>query len=82
MLNGLERDGWVKRQPHEKDRRRLMIQLTEEGRIKLDKMLPDHFCRTGKLMAHFTDSEKETHQIALPQLLAKLRAGRSAMKEA
>jgi DNA-binding MarR family transcriptional regulator len=78
LLDGLERDGWVKRQPHESDRRRLMIQLTEEGRMKLDEMLPDHFCRTGKLMAHFTDPEKK----ALIKLLAKLRAGASAMKEA
>ncbi len=78
LLDGLERDGWVKRQPHEKDRRRLMIQLTPEGRTKLSEMLPDHFCRTGKLMAHLSDSEKE----AFIKLLAKLRAGRSAMKDA
>ena len=77
LLDGLERDGWVRRQTHKSDRRGLMIQLTPSGQQHLNEMLPDHFCRTSGLMAQLTDSEKK----ALTQLLAKLRAGASAMKE-
>lgn len=75
LLDGLERDGWIKRHPHPSDRRRLVLQLTESGRQRLDEMLPDHFCRTSGLMAEFTSSEKKT----LIKLLAKLRSGTSAM---
>jgi len=76
LLDGLERDGWVIRQPHKRDRRRLTIQLTQLGQQRLEEMLPDHFCRTSGLMAQFTNSEKKT----LIELLAKLRSGASAMK--
>ena len=77
LLDGLERDGWVRRQPHKRDRRRLTIQLTQSGRQRLDEMLPDHFCRTSGLMAQFTNPEKKM----LTKLLAKLRTGASAMKQ-
>ena len=76
LLDGLERDGWVIRQPYKRDRRRLMIELTQSGRQRLEEMLPDHFCRTSRLMTQFTNSEKK----ALMELLAKLRAGASALK--
>lgn len=78
LLDGLERDGWVKRQPHQADRRMLSVQLTPKGQQLLDLMLPDHFCRTTGLMANLTADEKKT----LIDLLAKLRAGTAAMREA
>lgn len=75
LLDGLERDGLVKRFPDSEDRRMLRLQLTEQGRDLLSRMLPDHFCRTTNLMANLTDSEKKT----LIKLLNKVRAGTSAM---
>ncbi len=77
LLDGLERDRWIRRQPHPSDRRRLTAQLTEEGQQLLNRMLPDHFCRTTGLMANLTDAEKQT----LMTLLAKLRSGTLAMRE-
>lgn len=77
LLDGLERNGWVKRQPHPVDRRMLTVQLTPKGQQLLDEMLPDHFCRTTSLMANLTADEKKT----LIDLLAKLRAGTPAMRE-
>lgn len=77
LLDGLERDGLVKRRPHPADRRMLSVQLTEKGQQLLDKMLPDHFCRTTGLMANLTDAEKKT----LIELLAKLGSGTPAMRE-
>jgi DNA-binding MarR family transcriptional regulator len=77
LLDGLERDGLVKRQPYPDDRRMLSVQLTQKGRELLSQMLPDHFCRTTGLMAHLTDGEKKT----LMELLAKVRSGTPAMLE-
>jgi DNA-binding MarR family transcriptional regulator len=75
LLDGLERDGLVRRFPDSQDRRMLRLQLTDQGRDLLSQMLPDHFCRTTGLMANLTDSEKKT----LIKLLNKVRAGTSAM---
>lgn len=77
LLDGLERDGLVRRLPYPDDRRMLSVQLTEKGRQLLSKMLPDHFCRTTGLMANLTDAEKKT----LIELLAKVQAGTPAMLE-
>jgi DNA-binding MarR family transcriptional regulator len=77
LLDGLERDGWVKRQPHPEDRRRLVVQMTEQGQQNLIKMLPDHFCRTTGLIAHLSLTEQKT----LIQLLSKLQAGVPAMRD-
>jgi DNA-binding MarR family transcriptional regulator len=77
LLDGLERDGWVRRQPYPTDRRMLSVQLTEKGQKLLSTMLPDHFCRTTGLMSHLTEAEKKT----LIELLGKVRAGTSAMLE-
>ena len=76
LLDGLERDGLVKRQPHPIDRRMLNVRITPKGQELLCKMLPDHFCRTTGLMANLTDAEKET----LIGLLAKLQAGTPALR--
>lgn len=77
LLDGLEREELVKRQPYPADRRMLRVQLTDKGRKLLSEMLPDHFCRTTGLMAHLTTTEKKT----LIKLLQKLQSGTPAMLE-
>jgi DNA-binding MarR family transcriptional regulator len=77
LLDGLEKDGLVKRQPHPEDRRRLVVQLTPQGQQKLTQMLPEHFCRTTGMMAYLTGDEKKM----LIQLLSKLQAGIPAMQD-
>ena len=76
LLDGLERQGFVKRQAHPVDRRMLKIYLTQQGQQLLWKMLPDHFCRTTGLVANLTDAEKKT----LIELLTKLQVGTPAMR--
>ncbi|BAY48306.1 transcriptional regulatory protein MarR family [Scytonema sp. HK-05] len=78
LLDGLERDGLVRRFPDSQDRRMLRLQLTDKGQDLLSQMLPDHFCRTTGLMANLTDSEKKT----LIKLLNKVCAGTPAMLDA
>ncbi|NJR64263.1 MAG: MarR family transcriptional regulator [Leptolyngbyaceae cyanobacterium CRU_2_3] len=77
LLDGLERDGWVKRKPIPGDRRMLRVELTKVGRERLVEMLPDHFCRTKKLTSYLTDAEKQT----LIELLRKFQKGKSALLE-
>ncbi|MEM7726575.1 MAG: MarR family transcriptional regulator [Cyanobacteria bacterium P01_A01_bin.45] len=77
LLDGLEKEELVKRQPYPEDRRRLTIVLTQKGRKLISEMLPDHFCRTTSMMSHLTDDEKKM----FINLLTKLRTGTSAMRE-
>lgn len=75
LLDGLERDALVMRQPNSSDRRRLGICLTKKGQQVMQQMLPDHFCRTTDLMVNLSINEKKT----FIKLLKKLQAGTSAM---
>lgn len=75
LLDGLERDDYIRRQPSSTDRRMLTIHLTEKGHQLLLNMLPDHFCRTTKLMANLSYAEK----LMLIELLGKVSAGTPAM---
>lgn len=77
LLDGLEREDLVKRQPYPEDRRKLTIVLTDKGRKLITEMLPDHFCRTTNMMSNLTATEKKT----FIKLLAKLSAGTSAMHD-
>ncbi len=77
LLDGLEREGLVERRPCPDDRRMLRVHLTNVGRNLLDRMLPDHFCRTTGLMANLSSNEKTT----LIKLLKKLQAGTPAMMQ-
>jgi DNA-binding MarR family transcriptional regulator len=77
LLDGLEREGLVQRQPHPADRRMLTIYLTDKGRELVSNLLPEHFCRTTSMMAQLTATEKKT----FIELLGKLRSGTAAMRE-
>ncbi|GAP99997.1 MarR family winged helix-turn-helix transcriptional regulator [Leptolyngbya sp. NIES-2104] len=77
LLDGLEREGLVKRKPHPNDRRMLTVHLTQKGRNLIQRMLPDHFCRTKKLMSNLSETEKKT----FVKLLKKLCDGTSAFSE-
>jgi DNA-binding MarR family transcriptional regulator len=74
LLDRLERAGLVERQNHPSDRRMLTVNLTSQGKTLIESVLPEHFCRTKKLMASLTSREKQT----FVKLLEKLRSGASA----
>ncbi len=71
LLDGLERQGWIERQPHPGDRRRSIIVLTSNGSDRLEAMLPRHFRLITAMMTQLTTDERET----LTTLLQKLRSG-------
>ncbi len=68
LVDTLERDGLVKREPDQNDRRMLSVTLTPKGHALLDKIMPEHFRRMAKLMEPLSEAERQT----LLQLLAKI----------
>ncbi len=71
LLDGLERDQLITRQPHPVDRRMLSVQMTAQGRELMDKILPQHFTWIKAWMGNLSHREQQT----LIKLLAKLRSG-------
>ncbi len=77
LVDGLERDGYVKRENSGDDRRVTLIALTEAGRLHIEKIVPNHLRRVAGLMGGLSLSE---HKL-LVSLLGKVQAGLSALKE-
>ena len=75
LLDGLEREGLVRRVNYPDDRRRITITLTANGRRLLDKMLPDHMERIAGVMANLSGEDRDN----LLELLDKVRSGLPAL---
>ncbi|SFK68623.1 MarR family winged helix-turn-helix transcriptional regulator [Methylophaga sulfidovorans] len=69
LLDGLAREGLIKRIVDEKDKRQTQIKLTKQGQQKLDDVMPDYYQRLGQLMSAIDKEEGE----ALMNVLAKLK---------
>ncbi|MBP7143255.1 MAG: MarR family transcriptional regulator [Opitutaceae bacterium] len=75
LIDTLERDGFVKREPDPNDRRMMLVNLTPIGEAFLARFLPEHFRRTAALMTKLTEAERKT----LVQLLGKVLQGTLAV---
>jgi len=69
LIDTLERDGLVKREPDPNDRRMMSVVLTTKGEKFLLKFLPGHFKLISSLMARLSEAERK----ALVGLLAKVQ---------
>jgi DNA-binding MarR family transcriptional regulator len=71
MLDTLEKRGLVRRMPHPTDRRKLLVDITDEGNAILEELLPSlHHRERVVMQAALTARE----QRALLDLLAKIQA--------
>ena len=61
LLEGLERDGLIKRVPDPEDGRRSGAKLTHKGVTKLDAVMPSYYKAVADLFAGF--SKREQHQL-------------------
>ena len=68
LIDTLERDGLVKREPDPEDRRRMSVHLTDKGLSTLQAVLPGHFQWMAALMAPLDETERKQ----LVRLLSKL----------
>jgi len=69
LIDTLERDGFVRREPDPKDRRMMSIRVTPKGENFLRTFLPGHFRLISSLMSPLTEPERKT----LVGLLAKVQ---------
>jgi DNA-binding MarR family transcriptional regulator len=75
LIDTLERDGFVKREPDPDDRRMMSVRLTPAGEKFLIKFLPGHFKAIAALMSPLSESERKT----LVGLLGKIQQQAAAM---
>ena len=58
LIDGLERKKLLRRDGEQKDRRTVLVRLTEKARELLDGMLHDYYRRIALLMGALNDSDK------------------------
>lgn len=75
LIDTLERDGFVKREPDPVDRRMMSVRLTAKAEEFLRNFLPDHFRLTARLMSVLSESERTT----LVRLLIKISSQAGTM---
>lgn len=68
LIDTLEKDGMVRREPDVTDRRMMRVAITEAGRNSVQNLLPDHFKRTTEIMSGLSEEECRT----LVSLLGKV----------
>ncbi|MBD8019335.1 MarR family winged helix-turn-helix transcriptional regulator [Brevibacterium gallinarum] len=70
-IDRLVKVGWVSRRPDPKDRRSILVTLTEVGKQKVDNALSDLLVHEADLLAELTDAQKRK----LTELLRTLSTG-------
>jgi len=70
LLDTLERRGLVERQPDPTDRRRLLIEITQDGKALVDQFLPEVVALQTAAMASLPEAQRRQ----LVELLATLGA--------
>jgi len=71
IVDTLERDGLVIREPDPSDRRTLRVRLTEAGQAFVEKMIPGWFQQVAAMIHPLSEEERKT----LVGLLQKIQAG-------
>ena len=78
LIDTLERDGLVKREPDPDDRRMMSVLLTPKGEKFLNDFLPGHFKLIAELMAPLSEAERKT----LVRLLVKIQGHATSLRDA
>lgn len=68
LLDSLERDGYVLRQPDPSDRRQMSVRLTPAGEHFMHGILPDHFRIISSLMSPLSENERKTLVLLLNKI--------------
>jgi DNA-binding MarR family transcriptional regulator len=72
LLDGLERQQLLQREPEPSDRRTLRVRLTPAGIERLDGMTHDYYRRVAKLMGDLNDADKRLLSEMLVRVLANV----------
>jgi DNA-binding MarR family transcriptional regulator len=76
LIDTLERDGYVVREPDPSDRRMLSVRLTAKGEQFLQEFLPGHFRIVASVMSPLNEAERKT----LVRLLVKVQQHAAALR--
>ena len=76
LIDGLVRDGFVRRIDHPQDRRMVLAQLTDKGRKFLSWFAPQHHANLKKFLGCLSHAEKRQLVGLLDKLRAHIRAQR------
>lgn len=75
LVDGIVKKGWVRRTPDEKDRRRVLVALTDTGRAEAERLQCLTVQTVGAVLSQIPESKH-------PQVLESLRLLRGAMGKA
>jgi DNA-binding MarR family transcriptional regulator len=78
LIDTLERDGLVHREPDLVDRRMLSVTLTKKGKAFIEALLPVHFRRITELMSPLNENERKTLMRLLNKIIERTVALTSA----
>jgi MarR family 2-MHQ and catechol resistance regulon transcriptional repressor len=76
LIDGLVRDGFVRRIDHPQDRRMVLAQLTDKGRKFLSWFAPQHHANLKKFLGCLSRAEKRQLVGLLDRLRVHIRAQR------
>ena len=71
LVDTLQKDGYVRREPDAHDRRAMLVHLTAHGIAFMEKLLPGYFRQVSAIMGPLNSGE----QTELLRLLTKVREG-------
>jgi DNA-binding MarR family transcriptional regulator len=69
LLDQLERDGLVRREPDPSDRRARIVRITPKGRRRYERAAADIRAMEGELLSPLTAAERDVLRSALPKLV-------------
>ncbi|NOZ14092.1 MAG: MarR family transcriptional regulator [Acidobacteria bacterium] len=72
VADTLEKEGLIRRQHSEQDRRKVNLQLTDEGWSFMRRFMPAHFSNVRKVMEQYSPEEQQMLATLLDKLSAKL----------
>lgn len=70
-LDLLERRGWVVRRPNVDDRRSVLVEITDEGRAAVDRLLPGIRVVEREVMSALTARERQQLLVLLEKVLKR-----------
>lgn len=81
LLDGLERDGFVLREPGQQDRRRVMVTLTAKGKSVAATLFKEHTDWIGSLFGGLAASDKARLSDLLARVWVGTDTGRAALRK-
>lgn len=73
LVDGLEAEGFARRQPNEADKRVVMVVITDRGDAVAKRLVPAHEAGAAKVFGIFTDEELRTYLELSHRLLQRIR---------